>query len=349
MANKDLDPLERKCSPLRRECAKDHRTLPIFQCSSASNPVLDSQDEEKRRDFALNGDPPACPINEVPFNSQVNLTIHEIKKGKMPMYCYKEAGAKVDEGRPVTENLQLGGKSNKNKVTQGSTSPSKEVDVAVVAHDSGSKRKSLDYYNKALLRLIHPLPKVEVQVESIVDVPDDGYRWRKSGQRPSKGNLMPRRYFMCTTAGCPVRKTVERNLHNLKNVITTYKGRHNHEVPLEKHKDCSINVDDFHKAANSLRTVAMSGNANIRGPEANQEDENDFLRLTLGQNFNNDHVNVRSSSTNHIPGPEANQEDDNDFLRLTLGQNFNIDHVNVRSSSTNQIPSINLEKDGDDI
>lgn len=57
-------------------------------------------------------------------------------------------------------------------------------------------RKSLDYYNKALLRLIHPLPKVEVQVESIVDVPDDGYRWRKSGQRPNKGNLMPRYLYL---------------------------------------------------------------------------------------------------------------------------------------------------------
>jgi WRKY transcription factor 2 len=35
-------------------------------------------------------------------------------------------------------------------------------------------------------------PRVVVQVESEVDILDDGYRWRKYGQKVVKGNPNPR-------------------------------------------------------------------------------------------------------------------------------------------------------------
>ncbi|MBA0630063.1 hypothetical protein Godav_002196 [Gossypium davidsonii] len=74
-------------------------------------------------------------------------------------------------------------------------------------------------------------PRVVVQIESDVDILDDGYRWRKYGQKVVKGNPNPRSYYKCTSPGCPVRKHVERASHNLKYVLTTYDGKHNHEVP----------------------------------------------------------------------------------------------------------------------
>ncbi|KAA0059981.1 putative WRKY transcription factor 33 [Cucumis melo var. makuwa] len=74
-------------------------------------------------------------------------------------------------------------------------------------------------------------PRVVVQTTSDIDILDDGYRWRKYGQKVVKGNPNPRSYYKCTNPGCPVRKHVERASHDLRAVITTYEGKHNHDVP----------------------------------------------------------------------------------------------------------------------
>ncbi|KAJ0244643.1 WRKY transcription factor 58 [Hirschfeldia incana] len=73
-------------------------------------------------------------------------------------------------------------------------------------------------------------PKIIVQARSEVDLLDDGYRWRKYGQKVIKGNPHPR----CTTANCTVRKHVERASTDAKAVITTYEGKHNHDVPVAR-------------------------------------------------------------------------------------------------------------------
>lgn len=105
-----------------------------------------------------------------------------------------------------------------------------------------------------------------VQTTSDVDILDDGYRWRKYGQKVVKGNPNPRSvllssqflpsfgrkpsrcssgtssteeelpsvcrsYYRCTHPGCSVRKHVERASNDPKSVITTYEGKHDHEVP----------------------------------------------------------------------------------------------------------------------
>lgn len=45
---------------------------------------------------------------------------------------------------------------------------------------------------------------------------------------------MFRSYYKCTTPGCNVRKHVERASTDPKAVITTYEGKHNHDVPAAK-------------------------------------------------------------------------------------------------------------------
>lgn len=74
-------------------------------------------------------------------------------------------------------------------------------------------------------------PRVVVQTASNVDILDDGYRWRKYGQKVVKGNPHPRSYYKCTNLGCPVRKFVERSPTDAQAVITAYEGKHNHNLP----------------------------------------------------------------------------------------------------------------------
>ncbi|XP_065875492.1 WRKY transcription factor 1 [Euphorbia lathyris] len=74
-------------------------------------------------------------------------------------------------------------------------------------------------------------PRVVLQTLSEVDIVNDGYRWRKYGQKTVKGNPNPRSYYRCSSPGCPVKKHVERASHDPKVVITSYEGQHDHNMP----------------------------------------------------------------------------------------------------------------------
>lgn len=72
-----------------------------------------------------------------------------------------------------------------------------------------------------------------------VDKPaNDGYNWRKYGQKQVKGSEYPRSYYKCTHADCPVKKKVERSLDGQITEII-YKGQHNHPRPAKRAKDNS--------------------------------------------------------------------------------------------------------------
>ncbi|CAN6309252.1 unnamed protein product [Urochloa humidicola] len=74
-------------------------------------------------------------------------------------------------------------------------------------------------------------PKIIIQTPTEVDLLDDGYRWRKYGQKVVKGNPRPRSYYKCTADNCNVRKQIERATTDPRCVLTTYTGRHNHDPP----------------------------------------------------------------------------------------------------------------------
>ena len=59
---------------------------------------------------------------------------------------------------------------------------------------------------------------------------DDGYNWRKYGQKQVKGSENPRSYYKCTFPNCPTKKKVERSLEGQITEIV-YKGTHNHPKP----------------------------------------------------------------------------------------------------------------------
>lgn len=59
---------------------------------------------------------------------------------------------------------------------------------------------------------------------------DDGFNWRKYGQKQVKGSEYPRSYYKCTHPNCQVKKKVERSQEGHVTEII-YKGAHNHPKP----------------------------------------------------------------------------------------------------------------------
>ncbi|XP_010529128.1 PREDICTED: probable WRKY transcription factor 33 [Tarenaya hassleriana] len=129
-------------------------------------------------------------------------------------------------------------------------------------------------------------PRIVVQTTSDIDILDDGYRWRKYGQKVVKGNPNPRSYYKCTTIGCPVRKHVERASHDMRAVITTYEGKHNHDVPAPRGSGYSSNrtlSDSNGMAPVPIRPAAVAGHSShsvsqppytlemVRNPHAKEE------------------------------------------------------------------------------
>lgn len=118
--------------------------------------------------------------------------------------------------------------------------PSSNLEMIVVEprqeddDEPNPKRRNIEAEPTAEKSSLHKTvtePKIVLQTRSEVDLLDDGYKWRKYGQKVVKGNPHPRSYYKCTFAGCNVRKHVERSSADPKAVITTYEGKHNHDVP----------------------------------------------------------------------------------------------------------------------
>ena len=59
---------------------------------------------------------------------------------------------------------------------------------------------------------------------------DDGYNWRKYGQKHVKGSEFPRSYYKCTHPNCEVKKLFETS-HDGRITDIIYKGTHDHPKP----------------------------------------------------------------------------------------------------------------------
>ncbi|XP_020086058.1 probable WRKY transcription factor 49 [Ananas comosus] len=57
---------------------------------------------------------------------------------------------------------------------------------------------------------------------------DDGYKWRKYGQKAIKNSPNPRSYYRCTNPRCNAKKQVERSTEDPETLVVTYEGLHLH-------------------------------------------------------------------------------------------------------------------------
>ncbi|RWW48333.1 hypothetical protein BHE74_00045597 [Ensete ventricosum] len=68
-------------------------------------------------------------------------------------------------------------------------------------------------------------PRFAFKTRSEVDHLEDGYRWRKYGQKAVKNSPYP-------SVSCGVKKRVERSSEDPEVVVTTYEGQHTHPSPV---------------------------------------------------------------------------------------------------------------------
>jgi len=93
---------------------------------------------------------------------------------------------------------------------------------------NNKRRKSTNTSNEVVQD-----PRASVQNGTETEIVGDGFRWRKYGQKVVKGNPYPRSYYKCTSIKCNVRKYVERASEEPSAFLTTYEGKHNHDMPVK--------------------------------------------------------------------------------------------------------------------
>ncbi|XP_051180896.1 probable WRKY transcription factor 75 [Lolium perenne] len=138
---------------------------------------------------------------------------HFMDHGLFSLSKHEELSNSMDgAGDDARSSPQVGGESSPGRDAGGG-----QADV-VAMKTKGKKRERR--------------PRYAFQTRSQADILDDGYRWRKYGQKAVKDNNFPRSYYRCTHQGCNVKKQVQRLSRDEGVVVTTYEGTHTH--PIEK-------------------------------------------------------------------------------------------------------------------
>ncbi|KAL5219087.1 hypothetical protein ABZP36_019771 [Zizania latifolia] len=182
------------------------------------------------------------------------LNEEDVSSEKEDASARSEQGSQDHSGKFEASNDGIAGPSSSRRGDGGdqlSASSDSEDEVKVEGGDAGDG-------NANKRHVPAPAQRIIVQTTSEVDLLDDGYRWRKYGQKVVKGNPHPRSYYKCTYQGCDVKKHIERSSQDSKAVITTYEGKHNHDVPAAR--------NTRHSAANA--NVSSSSNSQHRGRQS---------------------------------------------------------------------------------
>ncbi|TKY63990.1 WRKY transcription factor 24 [Spatholobus suberectus] len=132
------------------------------------------------------------------------------------------------------QNNFLGGAKAMMECASSSSSSSSSSSCVLMAENGVRMDEKSDKEKRKGGRLIKKTtrPRFAFQTRSADDILDDGYRWRKYGQKAVKNSIHPRSYYRCTHHTCNVKKQVQRLSKDTSIVVTTYEGIHNH--PCEK-------------------------------------------------------------------------------------------------------------------
>lgn len=114
---------------------------------------------------------------------------------------------------------------------------------------------------------------------------EDGYCWRKYGQKQVKGSENPRSYYKCSHPTCPTKKKVERSPEGYVTEIV-YKGSHNHPKPqpgrrssVQNNNNNNSGFDGSEGSSNTALIMSQTDNYSSFTPETSSvsvDEEDEF-------------------------------------------------------------------------
>ncbi|CAA0824921.1 Probable WRKY transcription factor 23 [Striga hermonthica] len=160
--------------------------------------------------------------------------------GDEPLICFPddpkmEVRGPVEEGfnapaTPNTSSISSEYSGNDHERTKEDEDEDDEEEEKDQAEEENQKTKKMLKAKKTSHKRQRE-PRFAFMTKSEVDHLEDGYRWRKYGQKAVKNSPFPRSYYRCTDSSCNVKKRVERNSNDPSIVVTTYEGQHTHPSP----------------------------------------------------------------------------------------------------------------------
>ncbi|KAL0715741.1 hypothetical protein Bca4012_065063 [Brassica carinata] len=171
--------------------------------------------------------------DDFPKEKSLYITSHESNAGSVGAPLVPSCDSEVVSETDVMNLISLENGGEDNDKDREYNQEEDKVEDPNVEPPSRKKRKMVVSNMKGVTRQ-NGTQMIIIQVESEEDHPDDGFRWRKYGQKVVTGNANPRSYYRCTYNGCKVRKHVERSANNVKFVVATYGGIHEHVPPPER-------------------------------------------------------------------------------------------------------------------
>ncbi|KAE9603986.1 putative transcription factor WRKY family [Lupinus albus] len=203
-------------------------------------------------------------------------------------------------------------------------------------HNASRKRKSLPRWTKQIR--VNPGIGVELPL-------DDGYNWRKYGQKGILGAVYPRGYYRCThrnVHGCLATKQVQRSDEDPNVFEITYKGKHT----------CTMASNTIPTSTpNENQESNLNTNQNVLQGLEQQPNLNELLlNLRAGLRVQTEHLDSSHDqpfSSFHFPS-SSNIKTENQILTSPMLENFSslsfippatseISHFSVSPSVVNNI------------
>ncbi|KAJ4729033.1 WRKY transcription factor [Melia azedarach] len=157
----------------------------------------------------------------------ITPTTEESSKKTATVVRESTAMTTSENNNPSTPNSSVS--SSSNEAAGDEDSGNNKKDKQQKGQDDGDEKSKK--VNKPKKEKKQREPRFAFLTKSEIDHLEDGYRWRKYGQKAVKNSPYPRSYYRCTSQKCTVKKRVERSYQDPTIVITTYEGQHNHHCP----------------------------------------------------------------------------------------------------------------------